>query len=108
MRSALKSKGMRPLRLALVLVALTLLGACHRVAYQSRLPRGGEVKEQQLNYWFWGLSGKHEVDLDALCPAGVASYRSEATAFGLWNFLTLGIFTPRTLYVECTGAGVRP
>lgn len=98
---------MRLTRLGLLLLALTVLGGCHRVAYQSRLPAGGKVHERQLNYWVFGIVGEHEVDLDEVCPDGVAAYRSEATAFGLWNFLTLGIFTPRTLYIECTGAGVR-
>lgn len=94
-----------PLRVAAVLLPLLLTTGCHRVAYQSRLPRGGKVHEQQLTYWFWGLSGRHDVDLDALCPEGVAAFRTEATALGLWDFLTLGIYTPRTLVVECTHAG---
>lgn len=98
---------MRLLRIVLTVAALAAASGCHRVAYQSRLPPGGERHEKQLNYWFWGLAGKHEVDLDALCPQGVARYHSDATAFGLLNFVTLGIFTPRTLVVECTGAGQR-
>lgn len=89
-------------------LALVVLSGCHRVAYQSRLPAGGERHEKQLNYWFWGLSGKHDVDLDEVCPQGVARYHTDATAFGLWNVLTLGIFSPRTLVVECTSAGTRP
>ena len=97
------------MRLArLWVLGLLLLGGCHRLAYQTRLPAGGKVHQQQHTYWFWGLVGKHEVDLDQLCPEGVAKVHSDDAAFGLWNFFTLGIYVPRTLVVECTGAGKRP
>lgn len=99
---------MRPLRIVLTVVALAAASGCHRVAYQSRLPAGGERHQRQLNYFLLGIIGDHEVDLDALCPEGVARYHTDATAFGLFNVFTLGIFTPRTLVVECTGAGKRP
>ncbi len=97
----------RASRLLLAVALLALTPACHHVAYQTRLPGGGRVQKKQLDYWFWGLRGKHDVDLDELCPEGVASFRTEDSWFGLIDFATLGIYTPRTLIVECTGAGVR-
>lgn len=98
---------MRLLRVGLAAAALFVLGGCHRVAFQTRLPTGGRIQERQLAYWWWGTVGKHDVDLDELCPEGVAAFHVDDSAFGLWNFVTLGIYVPRTLVVECTGAGVR-
>ncbi len=97
----------RASRLFLAVALLALAPACHRVAYQTRLPAGGRIQQQKLDYWFWGLMGRHDVDLDEICPEGVASFRTEAAWLGALDFVTLGIYTPRTLIVECTGAGVR-
>jgi hypothetical protein len=71
------------------------------VGFQTHLPKGPEVHEQVLSYWVFGIIGEHEVDLDALCPMGVAAWRTEAVAWA--DVLTLGIYTPRRVVVECAG-----
>jgi hypothetical protein len=84
-----------------VLALAVLLAACHRVAFQTRLPKGPEVKEKVLGYWAFGIFGEHEVDLDALCPSGVAAWRAESIAWV--DIITLGVYTPRRVVVECAG-----
>jgi hypothetical protein len=75
--------------------------ACHRVRYETRLPRGDQVQEKILDYWAFGIIGSHEVDLEALCPKGIHAWRTESVAW--LDVLTLGIYTPRRLVVECAG-----
>jgi len=84
-----------------VLALAVALAGCHRVGFQTHLPRGEEVREQVLSYWAFGIIGEHEVALDALCPAGVAAWRVEAV--GWVDILTLGVYTPRRVVVECAG-----
>lgn len=88
-------------RLLCALAAALVASGCHRVTYQTRLPRGDQVQEKVLDYWAFGLIGSHEVDLEALCPKGVHAWRTESIAW--LDALTLGIYTPRRLVVECAG-----
>ena len=89
------------LRLAGALLLLGLAG-CQTIRYQTgRAPAATHV-EQDVHFFFWGLSGKPVVDLDAACPQGVASWRSDAKV-GDWllDVLTIGIYNPRTVTIEC-------
>jgi hypothetical protein len=79
-------------------------GGCYAIHYESRLPPGGPQHEERVNYFLWGFVGEKDVDLDALCPQGVHAFRSEATITnGLLFAITLGIWAPRTVVVECAG-----
>lgn len=86
--------------LGLVAAAL-LLGGCYRVSYQTRMPGGGKRHEQRLHYYLLGAVGSYDIDLDEVCPEGVHAWRTDATAYGLIDFFTLGIYSPRTLVIEC-------
>jgi uncharacterized membrane protein YadS len=95
------------MRVCMVLLAAVALSGCYRVSYESRLPAGGKRHEQVLPYYVLGLVGRHAIDLDELCPEGVHAWHTEATALGLLDLVTLGIYTPRTLVVECAPGGAR-
>jgi len=84
-----------------VLALAVSLAGCHRVELKTHLPKGPEVHEQLLSYWLFGIIGEHEVDLDSVCPMGVASWRAESVAWV--DILTLGVYTPRKVVVECAG-----
>jgi hypothetical protein len=84
-----------------VLALAAPLAACHRVEFRTRLPRDGEVREKTLDYFLFGIVGQHELDLDAMCPSGVAGWRTESIAWV--DVLTLGIYTPRRVVVQCAG-----
>ncbi len=85
--------------------ALLLLSGCFTVSYQTRLPGGGVYKEQRGDYFLWGLVGQQNVFLTQLCPDGVSRWRSQQTFVdGLLGFVTLGIYIPRHVVVECAGA----
>lgn len=89
------------LRLLCVLALAAPLAACHRVAFRTHLPRGDEVREKRMDYFLFGIIGQHELDLDAMCPSGVAGWRTESIAW--LDIVTLGIYTPRRVVVECAG-----
>jgi Bor protein len=88
-------------RLALAL-ALLGLAACQTVKYQTHLPESGRRYEKRVSFWLWGLGGSHDVDLDAACPEGAASWQNQQTAGDLlFGIFTLGIYSPRTIAVTC-------
>ncbi len=91
-------------RRAAALAAALVLAACHTVRYQTKLEPGGETHRKMVSYFFWGLGGSHDIDLDAYCPEGVAAWSNRAT-FGnvLIDLFTLGIWSPRTVEIECAG-----
>ncbi len=89
------------LRCASLLAALAL-GGCFRTSYQTALPPGGPSHHETVRYALWGLAGSKDVDLDAVCPKGVHSFGTYAS-FGdlVLTGITLGIYSPRTVEVDC-------
>lgn len=91
--------GMRRLALSLV---LALACGCQTVSYRTGLAPTGQRYEARLDYYVLGLVGEHEIDLDLVCPTGQAAWRSRHSAMDvLFSIVTLGIWTPRTVTVEC-------
>ena len=87
------------------LAALVLATGCYTVRFQTNLPPGGAKYEEKGNFFLWGLVGEKEVDLKKLCPAGPARWQNQQTFVdGLIGTVTLGIYIPRTINVECSGA----
>ena len=94
----MKLKGM-----AAMLAATFLVTGCYTTRFQSNLAPGGAKYEEKGNFFLWGLVGEKEVDLKKLCPAGAARWQNQQTFVdGLLGFITIGIYIPRTINVECT------
>ncbi len=90
---------------AMAAAALLLLSGCYTVSYQTKVPGSGVYKEQRGDYFLWGLVGQQHVFLKQLCPDGVSRWRSQQTFVdGLLGVVTLGIYIPRHVTVECAGA----
>jgi hypothetical protein len=86
-------------------VALATATGCYTVRFQSTLPPGGDMYEEKGHFFLWGLVGEKEVDLRKLCPAGPSRWQNQQTFVdGLLGVVTLGIYIPRTVNVECTAA----
>jgi hypothetical protein len=83
------------------LTALALAG-CHSVRYDTGCAGSPRRYERTVHFFAWGLAGKPVVDLDAACPEGVAAVRS-GVGFGGWlaEVATLGLWSPRTVVVQC-------
>jgi hypothetical protein len=88
---------------AAMLAAAFLATGCYTTRFQSNLAPGGAKYEEKGNYFLWGLVGEKEVDLKKLCPAGASRWQNQQTFVdGLLGFITIGIYIPRTINVECT------
>lgn len=92
----------RTIRTAVAVVCLASLTACYTVRYETRAPPLGATREYSVNFFFWGLVGTHDIDLDAVCPQGVSRWYNEATFLdGFLGIVTLGIYVPRTVVIHC-------
>jgi hypothetical protein len=95
-------------RFVLASLAALALAGCHVVRYDTGRPASPRVVTIPVTYWFWGLRGNHAVDLDAACPEGAARWQSKATATDkLLDIVTLGIYVPRTIIIECAEGKTR-
>ena len=91
------------LRASLAGALLLLSSGCHTVRYSTNLPGGGGRTEQNAAFFFWGLVGTKVVNLKTLCPQGAARWSNQQTFLdGLLGVITLGIYAPRTIVVECS------
>jgi ABC-type glycerol-3-phosphate transport system substrate-binding protein len=96
-------------RISLAALAALALAGCHAVRYDAGRPASPRRWEKTIHFWAWGFGGAGRVDLDAACPEGVASFKSEATALG-WvaQVVTIGFWSPRRVTVTCAdGPGPR-
>jgi hypothetical protein len=89
-------------RLALVCLTLLALGGCHAVRFDTGRPASPRVVTVPVNFFVWGLIGNHVVDLDAACPEGAARWQNRASPLNAFvDLVTLGIWSPRTVIIEC-------
>ncbi len=95
-------------RFTLATLAALALAGCHVVRYETGRPASPRVVTIPVTYWLWGLKGSHAIDLDAACPEGAARWESKATASNkLLGIVTLGIYVPRTVVIECAEGKAR-
>lgn len=85
-------------------LAVTLLGGCYTVSYNTRLAGSETYRQDRGDFFFWGLVGEKTIDMKAMCPEGVSRWKSEQTFVDtLLAVVTLGIYIPRHVTVECAG-----
>jgi hypothetical protein len=80
---------------------LTLLG-CHTMRFEVGEGQPGEVVHDRKAFWLFGLVSTKNIDVTAICPSGALAIEEE-TSFvdGLFSFLTLSIYTPRSSTYYC-------
>ena len=91
--------------LTAVLISLTL-AACSSVTIR---PEGGSKNRDEPSYldskrfYFWGLVGEHEIDVNALCEGAAVEQMQTVTTVSdfLLSTVTLYIYAPRTAKVWC-------
>ncbi len=94
----------------LILLGMVLLTACHnRVQFPSQFPSKKKV-EHTTSFFLWGVIGETNYELYEDCPTEnvyeVHTYTSPLQV--AWNLVTLGIYSPRTVEVTCSGKGYTP
>jgi hypothetical protein len=91
-------------RVALIAAILCISTGCYSVRYNTDLPRGGRVHTQGASYFLGGLIGNNTVNLDNVCPNGVARWENKHSFLDLLlGSITAGIYTPLTIEIECAG-----
>jgi hypothetical protein len=65
----------------------------------------GVERDQWVSFFVFGLVGEKTFDVRQFCPEGrIAQVRTGGNfGTGLVSFLTIGIYTPRKVYVTCAG-----
>ncbi len=94
---------MRYLMLTGVLLVAT--NGCLHTTFTTGKPRGSQRESGTNSFFLWGLVNTSEVDLPAVCPAGVAKFTIyKSFGDGLLNLITLGIYDPRSWEADCAVA----
>jgi hypothetical protein len=91
-------------RIAIVLAILSMGSGCYAVRYRTDLPGGGRVHTESASFFVGGLFGTKRINLENICPDGVSRWENKASALDVvLAYVTLGIYTPRTIEIECAG-----
>jgi len=97
----------RPGRAALLAVLLCGAG-CYKATF-IRDPNAvkGIEYDRWLNYWFWGLMNEQNINVREFCSDGRVAQVVTGGNFGtgVAHLLTLGIYSPRKVYVTCATNG---
>ncbi|WP_046691468.1 Bor/Iss family lipoprotein [Leptospira santarosai] len=77
-----------------------------KIALETRAKKESAPKQTftiSQNFYFWGLKpANYAIDGITYCPHGVyEAYQYTSFRNGLYEQLTLGIFSPRTLILTC-------
>lgn len=97
-------------RIGIMIGSLLLLAGCYKATFhQAKSVARGEEQDTWTDFFIFGLVGTESFDVQEFCggtkPAEVRTGGNFAT--GLVSMVTLGIYTPRKVYVKCaTFSGV--
>ena len=86
-----------------IVLAGTVAGCGYRYRFHTDLPPSGTRVTETRHFALWGLTETAPFDLEEACPSGVAEFGSYV-GFLDWlpALLTIGIYTPRTVYAVCS------
>ena len=90
-------------------IALAAPGcATHQIHYKNpTAPQSGETKSAKQSFFLWGLVGGKEIDLQQMCPNGVAGIDSKSSGVdSILTYLTGGLYSPMSVDVHCAGGAV--
>jgi hypothetical protein len=87
-------------------VGALALTACFRQVVTTGLPAGTKtINKPWTSTWIFGLVEATPINVRAECPSGVAVVETQVSFLnGLLGGLTLGIWTPLTVTVTCSGS----
>lgn len=88
---------------SMLVAALTTTGCYKATFYPDPAAAKGETHEEWSDFFVFGLVGSEEFKVERFCPDGeVTLVRTGGNfATGLVSLLTIGIYTPRKIYVSC-------
>ena len=67
----------------------------------------GVERDQWLDFWIFGLVNEQNIDVKQFCPDGRVAQVVTGGNFGtgIVSVLTIGIYSPRKVYVTCATDG---
>ncbi len=94
-------------RAALLLTLVCgVASGCYTVRYHTRRAAAASPVSSWNHLFFWGLAGSARVDIQAICPAGLARLETKRTFGNLFvGLLTLGLYSPTSVTVWCAADG---
>src|SRR5512138_3053865 len=99
---------MKRLGRAALLAAMLGAAGCYKATFirDPSVVKGVE-HDKWVDYWLWGLVNEQEIDVKQFCPDGRVAQVVTGGDFlsGLVNFVTLGIYSPRKVFVTCATDG---
>jgi hypothetical protein len=92
--------------LASLALALAATGcATHKINYKNPNVAAGPTHTAKQSFFLWGLAGGNDIDLDKMCPAGVAGIESKSSGGdSILHWLTAGLYSPMSVAVTCASA----
>lgn len=99
--------------MAAALGALLFTGGCYSTTYVNKAVPVSPVKaermqvEQKMDFFWWGLAGTAEINIEQVCGGRTASRINTQHTFvnALLAVVTLGIYVPRTAFITCSETG---
>jgi hypothetical protein len=85
-----------------VVVALAAASGCYKATFIQPKTVAGIEHDDWTDFFLFGLVGEEDRDISGYCSAEIARVRTGGNfATGLVGVVTLGIYTPRKVYVTC-------
>jgi len=100
-----RSKLLRALALLAVAGTALLESGCYKATFIDPNAVRGAEHDEWTDFFLFGLVGTEEYDVRQFCRGPVAMVRTGANfGTGVVSLVTLGIYTPRKVYVTCAAA----
>lgn len=98
---------MKAFSIGLVLSCTVFLAGCYHATIETGRPASGEVVSKPwATSFILGLVPPGTVETAAKCPNGVSKVETQLSFLNqIVGIVTLGIFTPMAIRVECAAAG---
>jgi Bor protein len=99
---------MKTLSIMLAVALATTACATHKIHYKNpTVATSGQTKSAKQSFFLWGLVGGKEIDLQQMCPNGVAGIDSKSSGVdSILTYLTGGLYSPMSVDVHCAGGAV--
>lgn len=90
---------------AATLLAAALSTGCYKATFVAEPGAAKRTPdhEEWENHYLFGTTGKTDIDVRQYCPDGVGAVRTGGNAgTTTLSIVTLGIYTPRKVYIACS------
>lgn len=86
----------------LAAASLVALSGCYKVSHTTGAPKAGGSHTEKASFFLWGLVGEADVNVDQICPSGVAWFQNRAEFVdSVVGCITCGLYQPMTIEVVC-------